>query len=92
VIEPECDVKIDLLGRTEAIYSARIQQLARTCIRGVIANVFDKQSRFLGHFFSITKVVSVMRLVVSSAGRKNSVSIPLRPHPSCNSHDQGICR
>ncbi|WP_347336355.1 hypothetical protein [Bradyrhizobium viridifuturi] len=40
-------------------------------------------------FFSITKVASDMCWPVSSAGRKNSVNMPLMPQPSCNSHDHG---
>src|SRR5713226_304595 len=43
-------------------------------------------------FFSITKVASVISLLVGSEGRMNSVNIPLNPHPLRNSHDQGNCK
>jgi hypothetical protein len=41
--------------------------------------------------FSITKVASVTHLLIASEGRKNSVNIPLNPHPLRNSHDHGNC-
>jgi hypothetical protein len=82
VIEPKRDVEIDLLRWAQVVQSARIEKLARTRILGVVANVSTNKLAFSVTFFSITKVVSVMRLVVSSEGRKNSVSIPLKPQPS----------
>ena|ERR1039458_2972847 len=72
-------MQVDLLSWAQMIQSTRIQELGRTRILRIIANIFHKQACLLCHFFSITKVVSVMRLVVSSEGRKNSVSMPLRP-------------
>src|SRR5258708_31719433 len=49
VIEPEGDMEIELLSRGQAIDSARIQQLARARLLRVIAKLFPKQSRLLGH-------------------------------------------
>jgi hypothetical protein len=92
MVESESDMKIDLLNRAQMIQSARIQELARTSILGIIADIFHKQAGLLGYLFSIAKVASVMRLVVTSEGRKNSVSIPLTPQPSFSSHDHGNCR
>jgi hypothetical protein len=67
-------MKVDLLGWAQAVHRARIQWLARTCFLS-LGNRRQKGSlsRLL---FSITKVVSVMRLVASSEGRKQNP----RPH------------
>src|SRR5260370_22628017 len=50
MIEPERDMEIDLLSWAQTIRSARVQELARTGILGVIANIFHEQARLLGYF------------------------------------------
>src|SRR5260370_7511761 len=42
-------MEIELLSRGQAIASAGIQQLARARMLRVIANIFHKQARLLGH-------------------------------------------
>src|SRR5229473_4706574 len=51
MVESESDMKIDLLSRAQMIQSARIQELARTSILGVIADIFHKQAGLLGYLF-----------------------------------------
>src|ERR1700675_3603157 len=51
MVESESDMKIDLLNRAQMIQSARIQELARTSILGVIADIFHEQAGLLGHLF-----------------------------------------
>src|SRR6202035_2075249 len=49
VVEPQGDMKIQLLIWTEAIQSAGIQQLGRTPAVRVVTDILHKQARPLGH-------------------------------------------
>src|SRR6202171_5706965 len=51
MVESEGDMKVDLLRRAQMIQSAGIQELARTSILGVIANIFHEQAGLLGYLF-----------------------------------------
>jgi hypothetical protein len=48
MVEPESDMKIDLLRRAQMIQSTRIQELARASILRVIADIFHEQAGLPG--------------------------------------------
>jgi hypothetical protein len=77
--------EIDLLGGCDAIAAAGIEEMARSAMDVVIADIFDKEKGALGE------------LAFEHEGRFSGefvgtfVNIPLMPRPPPNSHDHGNC-